>query len=260
MKPQAEANSIYQPAAQAIQAQGPAITQLYNSLVQGLQNNATQSQAGIMDWAARAGVAAPQLNTQVGQALQGEVGMQGAILGAGAAENQAAQGQQLGALNVDKAAAIQALTDSLSQSNRESQKNRYELSDLTRQAQLEQTKNQYSYDERLAAIKQQEAAAARARAAAAAKASELRGEMFIRGRDKNTGQANYGFKDKNGKAISAGRYAEINGLDVRDVLAEMVEGGDLYAQGALTQLAKDPNPLENRDRYKKQFGKLFWGT
>lgn len=259
MKPQAEANSIYQPAAQAIQAQGPAITQLYNSLVQGLQNNATQSQAGIMDWAARAGVAAPQLNAQVGQALQGEVGMQGAILGAGAAENQAAQGQQLGALNVDKAAAIQALTDSLSQSNRESQKNRYELSDLTRQAQLEQTKNQYSYDERLAAIKQQEAAAARARAAAAAKASEPKGEMFVRGKGKD-GSVNFGFKNKSGKAISAGRYAEINGLDIRDVLANMAAQGDRYSEAVLRQLNADPDPSARLDRYKKTYSKLFWGT
>lgn len=71
----------------------------------------------------------------------------------------------------------------------------------------------------------------------------------------------FNFQDTGGKSISAGKYAQLTGKSIGDLLYQMGKSGDKYAQQAYNQIKgnqdyynKNPNVL------KSEFAPLFWGT
>ena len=88
--------------------------------------------------------------------------------------------------------------------------------------------------------------------------AENQPRMFIRGT--SGGSSQFGFTDRQGNPISAARYAELTGQDIRDVLAEMGAQGDTYAQQVYNKLRRDPNPQQRLGQYKTAYSPLFWGT
>lgn len=74
----------------------------------------------------------------------------------------------------------------------------------------------------------------------------------------------FAFADGSGQPISAAKYAELTGQDVRSVLYSMGQKGDTYAAQAYNQLRSDPffgKGDANYDaRVKATYSPLFWGT
>lgn len=141
MNPQAEANTIYNPALQNIQAQMPQVQQLYQTLVQGLQQQSMAQQQNVVNSAQQRGVGSPMLAGQVAGALNQEVGLQGAQINSQRAQDLALIQQQLGKTNVSKGNAVYELANTLQKQNMENQQNAYQMTDIERKAQLEQQQN-----------------------------------------------------------------------------------------------------------------------
>lgn len=76
----------------------------------------------------------------------------------------------------------------------------------------------------------------------------------------DTGSAKFAFTDRSGNPVSAARYAELTGQDIRGVLLQMGQQGDTYAQQVYNNLKQDPNPQQNLGKYKMTYSPLFWGT
>jgi hypothetical protein len=89
--------------------------------------------------------------------------------------------------------------------------------------------------------------------------NEKQPRMVVRGTGSG-GSTEFGFTDRNGNPISAARYAEVTGQDIRTVLGQMGQQGDTYAQQVYNNLKRDPNPQANLGQYKKTYSPLFWGT
>lgn len=168
MDPQADANAIYAPALQAIQAQTPQIQQLYQTLVQGLQQQSMAQQQNVVNSAAQRGLTAPTLGTQVAGAYGQDLNLINAQLGAQRATDVAGINQQVGKTNVAKAGTVNDLAQSLLKQTQENQQNAYQMTDIERKAQLEQQQNQQQFEIQKARYEKAQAEAA-ARAAQAAR-------------------------------------------------------------------------------------------
>lgn len=73
----------------------------------------------------------------------------------------------------------------------------------------------------------------------------------------------FNFQDSSGKSISAARYAQLTGQDIREVLHNMGRQGDKYAAQLYNQLSKPGAIKDFQDRpevYKKLYSPIFWGT
>ena len=74
----------------------------------------------------------------------------------------------------------------------------------------------------------------------------------------------FAFADSGGQPISAAKYAELTGQDIRSVLYSMGQKGDTYAAQVYNQLRNDPffgKGDANYDaRVKATYSPLFWGT
>jgi hypothetical protein len=81
-----------------------------------------------------------------------------------------------------------------------------------------------------------------------------------------TQRANKGFDftDVSGKAISAGKYAQLTGQGIGQVLYNMGKSGDTYAQNLYNQLKRDPFFGKGNAAYdakiKQAYSPIFWGT
>lgn len=148
MNPQAlnDANTIYNPAIQAIQGQQPAIQQLYNTLIQGLQSQqgaqvqnvvASADQRGV----GRAGLAG-DVNTQLGAATN----LAGAQLGMQNAQNIGNIQQLAGKTNAGRVQAAGDFTGTYQKQSLENQSNQLAMTDIERKAMLEQQANQRAFE------------------------------------------------------------------------------------------------------------------
>ena len=178
MNPQAEANAIYSPALQAIQAQTPQIQQLYQTLVQGLQQQSMAQQQNVVNSAQQRGLTAPTLGTQVAGAYGQDLNLINAQMNAQRATDVAGINQQVGKTNVAKAGTVNDLAQSLLKQTQENQQNAYQMTDIERKAQLEQQQNQQNFEIQktryeVAEAKRAAAAAAAARESALDAASKL---------------------------------------------------------------------------------------
>lgn len=125
------------------------------------------------------------------------------------------------------------------------------------------------FEENLKLQREQIAASERASARAAAAASP----SFGGGGGGNTPKAvmarksngsGFAFADSTGQSISAAKYAQITGKDIRDVLYSMGQDGDTYAAAVYNQLRADPffgkGDANYDKRVKGTYSPLFWGT
>ncbi len=172
MDPQAEANAIYAPALQAIQAQTPQIQQLYQTLVQGLQQQSMAQQQNVVNSAQQRGLTSPTLGTQVAGAYGQDLNLINAQLNNQRAGDTAGINQQLGKTNVAKAGSVNDLVQSLQKQNMQNQENAYQMSDIERKAALEQQQNQQSFEIQKTRFEVAEAKRRAAEAASAASAAQ----------------------------------------------------------------------------------------
>ena len=74
----------------------------------------------------------------------------------------------------------------------------------------------------------------------------------------------FAFADSSGQPISAAKYAQLTGQDIRSVLYSMGQKGDTYAAQAYNQLRNDPffgkGDANYDNRVKETYSPLFWGT
>lgn len=70
----------------------------------------------------------------------------------------------------------------------------------------------------------------------------------------------FAFTDAQGNPISAAGYAQATGKDIRDVLYEIGQKGDTYAQQVYNQILQDPFFEKNIGAYVNTYSPLFWGT
>lgn len=112
---QDQLNPVYQQSEQAIQAQIPAIQQLYTSLLGGLESQGKTQNQNILESAGARGVLRSSLpvdlQTTLAQTLLGERGK----LGAQQAQDTAKVNESLGNLRIQKVQGIQSLADTLYQ-------------------------------------------------------------------------------------------------------------------------------------------------
>ncbi len=81
---------------------------------------------------------------------------------------------------------------------------------------------------------------------------------------KKSGGGGFAFADKGGQSISAAKYAQLTGQDIRTVLYTMGQQGDSYASAVYNQLRQDPffgkGNAQYDARVKSTYSPLFWGT
>jgi len=173
---QAQVNPIYDPAVANIQAQIPAVQQLYGALLQGLQAQ-NQNQAGIIaQSAAQRGVGSQGINAGAQQAFAGTLAQQGAQLGVQNAQNVGGLSQEVGRANVGRGQATIAMGNSLQDQSLEAQKNQQNLTNLERDYALKQQQNQQNYNVQEASYR---TAQARANAAAAKAANDAASKLEL---------------------------------------------------------------------------------
>ena len=152
-----DVNALYNPAVGQIQAQIPAIQNLYATLVQGLQNQATTQGANLMQSAQQRGVATPAMGADINNVLGQALAQQSAVLGAQQAQGVAGLQGQVGQANVDRAGTLQQFQTSNLKDSLEAQSNRYQMSDLERQASLREQGDRQDFEIRKARFEKQEA-------------------------------------------------------------------------------------------------------
>lgn len=126
---------------QALQAQIPAIQQLYNSLFQGLQAQGQQETQNIYEGASGRGLLYSSIPVDAQTGLQQALIQKRGELGAQQAQEVAGVQQDLGALKVDRANAISQLAQALAQSSL--QRRQFQFT-------KQQSNRQFSFDRRLA--------------------------------------------------------------------------------------------------------------
>lgn len=123
------------------------------------------------------------------------------------------------------------------------------------------------FEENLKLQREQIAASERASARAAAAASPSFGgggetPKAVMARKSNG--SGFAFADNTGQSISAAKYAQITGKDIRDVLYSMGQDGDTYAAAVYNQLRADPffgkGDANYDKRVKSTYSPLFWGA
>lgn len=81
---------------------------------------------------------------------------------------------------------------------------------------------------------------------------------------KKSNGSGFNFTTSSGQAISAARYAQLTGQDIRSVLNSMGRQGDTYAAAVYNQLRLDPFFGKGDKAYDKRvknlYSPLFWGT
>lgn len=74
----------------------------------------------------------------------------------------------------------------------------------------------------------------------------------------------FAFADAGGQSVSAAKYAQLTGQDIRDVLYQMGQAGDSYSKQLYNQLANDRMFGSGNAKYDQQIFKtyspIFWGT
>lgn len=134
-----------------------------------------------------------------------------------------------------------------------------------RRAQADQIR-QMELDRQFQAEQQAENRRASARAAAS-QASATYGALssMMGGGQQSTGMSRkadggFAFTDAQGNPVSAATYAQNQGLDIRDVIYQMGQAGDKYAQTVYNQMINDPFIDRNLAQYARQYSPLFWGA
>lgn len=163
----------YDPAVANIQAQIPAIQQLYGSLLQGLQTQNQNQLSNVVNSAAQRGVSSAGLTQGAQMGLADALATQGAQLGVQQAQTNADLRGEVGRANVGRAKAVIQQAGSLSDQDLSNRKNQQAMSDLDRSYALKQEQNQQDYN-----IKQIQYQ--RAQAAAAADASKAASSMDLK--------------------------------------------------------------------------------
>jgi hypothetical protein len=178
MQPQAinQAAEVYNPAIQAIQSQQPAIQQLYQTLMQGLQAQQTNQTQNVLASADQRGVGRAGLAGDVGMQLGAARNLAGAQVGV---ENAASMAQNRGLVGQAMAGRGQAAGDfntSLTNQSIENQSNQLAMTDMERKAQLDMTQNQRNFEIQKVQAAQ---AASKAYASAANAAADMDLEEFV---------------------------------------------------------------------------------
>lgn len=124
---------------------------------------------------------------------------------------------------------------------------------------------QRQFNEQLAMQKRAQASSAASQFRPSVGAPQTKGAQtpppanFVRRQD-----GGFNFTDQSGKAMSAGKYAQVMGQDIRDVLYQMGEAGDKYSQQLYNKLATDNNFGRGNAAYDKKiyetYKPIFWGS
>lgn len=122
---QKQINPLYKPQEQALQAQIPAIQQLYQSLNQGLLGQQAAGNQNILEGAAGRGLLRSTIPVDQQAALAGSTLQQQAQLGSQQGKEVAGVNQQIGGLGVEKANAISQLVNTLFNRDLEERKLQY---------------------------------------------------------------------------------------------------------------------------------------
>lgn len=169
MPPLEEATNYLQPvfgqAQQAIQAQTPAIQNLYTALIQGLQSQAGAQAQDVVASATRRGVARPMLLGDVQSQLGQELALQTGQLGFQQAQDLSGVQQQVGKLGVTRGGSIFDLAKSLQENAISGSKAHVDREKIERDYMLKNREVERDFQVR-------QVAAARAEALAAAKAAQ----------------------------------------------------------------------------------------
>lgn len=152
---------VYGQAQQGLQAQLPAIGNLYSALVQGLGTQANTQVQNVVNSAAARGVARPTLGSDVQAQLGQELAKQTGTLGAQQGQQTAAAQMGIGQLGVQQVQDANTLANSLQNLQQTQQKAASDRLANDRQFQMDTQKAQQGYN-----INVQQAATSNAKAAA----------------------------------------------------------------------------------------------
>lgn len=257
---------IYAGQQQAIAGQMSDVDALYNAMVQGVESQQATNLADITASAQQRGVYSPEMARQTAASL-GQAGqLAGAQLGVGRAANQASLAEILASLGVGRQQAAVDFGGLIQQR------------DLAeRNAQLERQKLQQEYNlgiteaEREAELNRQERELKQIQSDYSRRYSSSGGSGGGSRRGGSQQTANgprysqrqdggFNFVDGQGRPISAAKYAQLTGQDVRSVLGAMGQAGDKYAAQVYNQLRADPFVQKNEGRYKQLYSSIFWGA
>jgi len=164
---------VYAGAQQALQGQIPAIQNLYNALLQGLQTQGGVQAQNVVESAARLGVDRPMLASDVQGQLGQALALQAGQLGVQQAQDVAGARQMVGQLGAQRASSIFDLARSLQERSQTERKAGLERKQTERQYQLDRQKTErdFQIQEAAYARRQAEAAAAAAQRAATKEAN-----------------------------------------------------------------------------------------
>lgn len=119
------------------------------------------------------------------------------------------------------------------------------------------------FDENLALQREQVANTKAAMASPSIGASGTRATPPAVMTQKSNGSG-FAFADNTGQSISAAKFAQLTGQDIRSVLYTMGQQGDSYAAAVYNQLRQDPffgkGDANYDKRVKNAYSPLFWGV
>lgn len=157
----APANTAFNPSINAINAQAPAIQQLYSTLVQSLNNSVAQGAQQMAPGIQQRGASSPAMIQQLNGMLQQASSLQGSQLNANRAQALAQNQQQAGVATADRAMATGDFAKTNLEERMAAQENAYKSQQIERTAQAEQLQNQRSFDIQKARKSYRDAQAAR---------------------------------------------------------------------------------------------------
>ena len=127
---------VFNQATQAVQAQAPAIQNLYNALMQGLQGQLGNQVQNVVQSAERRGVGRAMLGADTQNMLGQELALQAGQLGVQRAQDLATNQQALGNIGVQRGTSIVDLAQSLQADRQTTQKAKMDLKNTERDFQL----------------------------------------------------------------------------------------------------------------------------
>ena len=239
---------------QAIQAQVPAVQQLFNNLVTGLDEQLRTETQNILESAGARGVLRSSLpvdlQIQLGQALLGERGRLEAQRAGQLADIQG----RLGQLGIQRTTATSELARAL------------QAADLQeREFELRRQQAERDFE-----LRQREQAASRSRRSGISPTFSAATAASARARPRvvSNNAGGFTFLSAQNQPITAAQFAEQSGRDIRDVLFEIGRQGDRVAAQIYNQLAQIPsNTSQGRrilqqsiDFYKRSHPHIFGGV
>lgn len=256
-----QSDPVYKGAIQGVSAQIPQVNDLYEALVAGLEGQAMGGTEDILASAEQRGVGRARLGEDVGATLNTALDLERNRAGAQQAGDISAITGNLTDLRTDRVTNRQALGDSFQDIGLAKQENQLILQEQKRQYEQNMLalKRQAELDKKAAAIQRSRASSSGGGGGYGySSGSGGGGQSGPLAEQREDGGFN--FTDSKGNPISAAKYAQQTGQDIRDVLQQMGQNGDEYAKQVYNQLLADPTPSKRLKQYKQLYSPLFWGS